>query len=585
MPRVYGYIADFGPLRLVPQFNWAKFDCEFPPSGPSFQPGDNRAIMSGINATEMNYILFKGESVTVCDQSNFVGKSNGYVYILSEFKIYDENDLWTSKYCYIGIRLVNTYDNNGNIQYRLTLSIGRTNASHEIEVDYHYDSDIINLASSNAKCNIAMCQRTYEGYTYYGLVLFKADTTDPYNQQFQRNTLWFLKSTFGGACTSGDNTKVGEETDPNKLDPDPESEEGGGGGGHDPSSDIVTEEDITTLNSIKGGFITYYKITDAQLETLAAELFSSTIWDAIKNFFEKPQEIIAGMILLPITPASGSTYHPKYGINVLQDVSLPEVGARFKDVSCGSVYVDEYYGSSFDYSPFTQISIYLPFIGVRDLDVDEIMGKWLTVNYRIDCYTGNCLASILVGTGVAGSNTVRYQFSGNCGQQMPISSVDFSQIINGAIQFATVAAVSVMTAGGAGAAAGAAATEAGASAAESGMIAESAQAAATTKAAADIGGAAISQVMNAKPIIGRSGSVGESIGMMSVLKPYLIRKIPRQSLPGNYKHYKGYPSNMTSTIGGLSGYSIMDSVQLQGIPGTDGEIAEIDRILKGGFYA
>lgn len=389
----------------------------------------------------------------------------------------------------------------------------------------------------------------------------------------------------GGVIPDGTNIDLTERDDPNEDDDTP-STEGGGGGSHDPSSDIVREGDIDDLITVTGGgcgFITYYKITQAQLNALAAEMFNMTFRDAVHNFFEKPIEIVSGVLLLPITPASGASYHPKYGVFHM-DLALPIVANQFKDVDCGSVYVDEYYSSAFDYSPFSKCSIFLPFIGVREIDVDEVMGKWLHVKYRIDCYTGNCLAILLVGTGTAGSETVRYQFAGNCGQQIPIGGEDFSNVINGALTVATVAAASIVTAGAAGAAAGTAAANAGASIAETELVAQSAQAAANTKAAMDIGAAAVNQVMNAKPIVTRSGSMGCSMGMMGVLKPYILKEVPRQSLPNGYKSFYGYPANISGYLSEFSGYTVVDSVKLKGIPATDSEIAEIERALKGGVF-
>jgi len=43
---------------------------------------------------------------------------------------------------------------------------------------------------------------------------------------------------------------------------------------------------------------------------------------------------------------------------------------------------------------------------------------------------------------------------------------------------------------------------------------------------------------------------------------------------------------MSGTIGSFAGtgFTVVDTVKLKGIPATDGEIAEIERVLKGGIY-
>ena len=583
MPWTASIVPDYGITKIT-EFASARWGCVL--EGVS---GANYRRMGCTNFhtnNQLDWLMFQHETSDLCAKwEDFQGKNIGYVLPFAAFKIFaqvvgSEEVIWTGKYVFVGLQL----DMMVDAEKRVNLVYGTLHANHTVENVVRFTDEPLIVAAPAAEIRVGYTEITEDNITYSGFMLVSYDTTLAVPI---RLSSWAVrKDTFGGMLTSSQSTDIEVVTDPNADDPDPETEEGGGGGSHDPSSDIVPEEDITTLNSIKGGFITYYKITDAQLDNLADEVFSATIWDAIKNYFEKPQEIIAGLMLLPITPASGSSYYPKYGVNVLNDFALPEVAARFVEVSCGSIYVDEYYASCFDYSPYTQISIYLPFIGVRDIDVDEVMGKWITVKYRIDCYTGNCLATILVGDGTAGSNTVRYQFAGNCGQQMPISSTDFSQVINGAIQFATVAVASIATAGAAGSAAGTAALSKGAEISEAGTVAASAQAAAEQKAAADIGGAAVSNVMNSKPIVTRSGSVGESIGMMSVLTPYIIKKVPRQSRPNKYNTFYGYPSNMSGTIGSFAGtgFTVVDTVKLKGIPATDGEIAEIERVLKGGIY-
>ena len=72
----------------------------------------------------------------------------------------------------------------------------------------------------------------------------------------------------------------------------------------------------------------------------------------------------------------------------------PAVHDNIIDVDCGSVNVEELYHSLLDYSPFSRLTIYLPFIGFMDLDDKMVMGKVVRVNYRVDVLSGRCLAEI-----------------------------------------------------------------------------------------------------------------------------------------------------------------------------------------------
>ena len=72
----------------------------------------------------------------------------------------------------------------------------------------------------------------------------------------------------------------------------------------------------------------------------------------------------------------------------------PVVHGNIIDVDCGSVNVEELHHSLLDYSPFSRLTIYLPFIGFMDLDDKLVMGKAVRVNYRVDVLSGRCLAEV-----------------------------------------------------------------------------------------------------------------------------------------------------------------------------------------------
>lgn len=75
-------------------------------------------------------------------------------------------------------------------------------------------------------------------------------------------------------------------------------------------------------------------------------------------------------------------------------VDAPVVHESIIDVDCGSVNIEEKYHSLLDYSPFSRLTIYLPFIGFMDLDDKMVMGKPVRVNYRVDILSGRCLAEL-----------------------------------------------------------------------------------------------------------------------------------------------------------------------------------------------
>ena len=65
-------------------------------------------------------------------------------------------------------------------------------------------------------------------------------------------------------------------------------------------------------------------------------------------------------------------------------------------VDCGSVEITEQYQSLLDYSPFSRLTLYLPFIGFQDLDDKLVVGHTLKVQYVVDVLSGRCLAQLYV---------------------------------------------------------------------------------------------------------------------------------------------------------------------------------------------
>ena len=90
-------------------------------------------------------------------------------------------------------------------------------------------------------------------------------------------------------------------------------------------------------------------------------------------------------------------------------------------VSCGDITVNEVYENENDYKN-TQCEIYLPFIGNNTVNTADIMNKVISLEYRINVISGDCLAILKAGDIVV--NT----FSGNCSFTIPYIMNEFSLV-------------------------------------------------------------------------------------------------------------------------------------------------------------
>lgn len=351
-----------------------------------------------------------------------------------------------------------------------------------------------------------------------------------------------------------------------------------GNGDFDRTSDEIEVPALPTLTATECGFVTLYSPGLNTLLQFCNYLWSDNLWVAVQKWFADPSQIMVGLGIVPVQVETNGTFYHKVG-TVEFPVPMPLVKSQYQEFDCGSLEVKHFWGSALDYAPYTQIQIYLPYIGVRELNTDEIMGKTVSVKYHIDLYGGGVVAFVLV------NNSVRYQYSGNCMQQIPISSANYSELIANLIQLSCVVGTGIAAAG---AGATAYANEAASESLGIAAVDSSDDFGAGLADWLDHGGAGkllnctVQTIMSNKPRIERTGTLGAVTGQMAIQTPFLIITRPEQSLPENYKHYNGYPSNITSRLGDLTGFTQVENIRLNDIPATQPEIIEIYDLLQKG---
>ena len=349
--------------------------------------------------------------------------------------------------------------------------------------------------------------------------------------------------------------KFVDPSNPYEFDPDAISYSGGGNGKFDNTSDTVGIPSLPTLSAVSAGFVTMYSPSVSNLNALASFLWTDSAFDPanFKKLFTDPMECIIGLTIVPCAPSTGGNFEIKVGY-IGTGVSAPKLASQYAEVSCGSINADEFWGSALDYSPYTKLHIYLPYVGMREINADEIMGKTIGVTYHVDLLSGACTAF------VTANGSVLYQFNGQCSINIPMAASNFTEMIHSAVTAIGTVAATVSPGSAAAAATGGA------------MLAGAVQ----------MGANAANAAMGSKPTFQHSGQMGGSGGMLAVQTPYLIIERPRQSMPEGLNGFVGYPSNINYKLYDLTGYTVIDSIHLDGIPATDTELSEIVSLLKGG---
>ena len=352
--------------------------------------------------------------------------------------------------------------------------------------------------------------------------------------------------------------------DPNAGDPDGPSRPGGGDGNHNRKTESITLPDLPALGALDAGMITLYRLTGPEMTNFTSELW--TFWSTVKAFFADPLDFIIGCMIVPFTPNSTRQARPKFGADVW-NTAFDVISDQFYSISCGTIDIEKYYGSCFDYDPYHKLEIYIPYVGYRELPVDQVMGKTIELTYHIDCMTGDFVAFVhtpVVGPSGPQLAQIICQFAGTMGVHVPLTRQSFDETVKAGIN---------LLGGAVGMAAGGIAQAAGL---EGGDLK-------ANQIASQASAATVSAVNAGKRNVIRSGSIGASSGMLAKQNPFIISTLPRQSLPENYIDLEGYPSNIFGTVGSFSGYLAIETIKLQ-VSATNTEREMILSMLKGGIF-
>lgn len=352
--------------------------------------------------------------------------------------------------------------------------------------------------------------------------------------------------------------------------------------GNIPMPNMPVGGDPLNVDGGVGGLVSVYNPTYAELQAFAQWLWVTYADATIDKIWNNPFDGVISLHELYATPNKGARKYIKSGflVSPVDAITIPN---RYSEINCGTAIFPEYWGNYLDYSPYSKALCYLPFIGIVELNVDDIVGHAVNITYRVDSYSGACIA--LLTCAREGSNGVLYQFSGNCSVQMPIAggtqaAIKAAQISAGAYQNAYHTAGLAGLMGGMLGGLGSLLTGN-----IGGAISQAIGGAgsyATNKAFGQAN--ATSQTVSAKSSVQHSGQFGESFGAMGAKRPYMIIKRPVQVVVPNYQNEYGYQAHKYVTIGECEGYLRCRGVHVQSARATDAEKHAIEQMLMEGVY-
>lgn len=307
---------------------------------------------------------------------------------------------------------------------------------------------------------------------------------------------------------------------------------------------VIGHPELPTV-SILNGFHNMYQPDLQVINKVNKGLWTTNFFDNVVKLFNNPIESIVSLTLSPIQPPISDNVTPiivgNLPMTLTTEGSTEAITSRYLTnqygtYPFGSVVLYQTYKSFLDYN--CSVSIYLPYIGVQKLDIDDVMNSALSLKYNVDFFTGDFVACLQC-TKTVGLNSVLYHWKGNILSHIPLSASNFATTyLNG---LNTVLSVSQGNTG-----------------------------------------AIFSNMGSFKPDVSRGGNTSGNVGALDNFEAYIIISKPQESTPDNFKELKGYRSHRKATLSQGDGYIECDEVHVSGTGATDKENEMIEDLLKQG---
>ena len=352
--------------------------------------------------------------------------------------------------------------------------------------------------------------------------------------------------------------KVNVKKDKSEEDSDNES----GEDGNKESKFDENEPSAPTVNSVKLSNLHNYWITQNQMQSFYSSVWETDLTDFVKGAFTGIySNLISNVVSLKFMPTTaenlggtGDTSPVILGFKTYDDLTVQTIGTTTAPiVNIGSYKFSKEYNSFADYAPYTDIKLYLPFVGVVPIDTNLFMGSGGGETATLNIKAQYDLQSGLITYFIMRNKTMISSVSGRMAVEVPISlqsGLDtFSTISRNFVGKATSFAGNIATGN------------------PIGMVADIAQGSATAPP---------------QTVFASTGGDG---AFYAHPKCMIMIKHPQYNRPKNYSHVVGFPAYVTKKVSDLQGFNI---VQNPVIPLADGMTgAEHDMIvsaMQSGLY-
>lgn len=316
------------------------------------------------------------------------------------------------------------------------------------------------------------------------------------------------------------------------------------------SSNLNTIIEVT--NGTGGSFDTPYLLTATETSFLKQELVTPDFLDEMKQYFSNPLENVIRAQLTPVTLGNLDNWGTLDRIQV-GNYMLEAQGRRFSSSKMVKKFytipIPWLYSDFRNRSPYTNITLYMPFVGMVSLDTAVLYNtNSILIEVFVEPISGSVVYKIFADSPASTEVSVLIDtYSGNCNTETPIARVTTVNGVQGTISAALVGA-----------------------------------SLATNPVMALASGASLIDAFRQKTQINGalSSAIGSQLGQNIELTVWSSKT---NADPSEVANVIGLPYNSTAELGKLSGYTQTQNVSVSAIA-REPILNEINAFLNGGIY-
>ena len=343
------------------------------------------------------------------------------------------------------------------------------------------------------------------------------------------------------------------------------------------------EENFSTSTITDTNIVSVYALTNSEVRDFSTYIWSNAsqgLWQALAGQLQNPMDVILSLHTIPYANSDGTFVFPTQTSNIALAGIDSGIASRkvlkdnFQDF-VGTVSLNSFIRHNFvDFPPYTELSVYLPYLGYVDLDLNDFRDRvgdddTLGLHYIVEPMTGNFIAKLTsfkknykgakddATSSLDGS--VMYSFSGNMARQLPLANRHFdilgglagigSSLLMGGVQ-ATMAKKPI-----------------------GGIV-------------GGVAGAVGSVIDMMTPKVSHNGNLGGNFGYLDSNVARIIMRSTPYYIPSNYGLTTGYVVNSYySSFANLLGLVVIENwIPKNMSRATLEEITELEKLLKEGVY-